>query len=244
MPSALITGSNRGLGLALVRTALADGWRVYATARRPAEATDLRDLAGEDRLTILPMDLMDFASIDRLAGHLDGAPIDVLLSNGAITGTKNTAFGETDYDDWADLSRANAMAPMRLAEALVENVAASQHKIMFFVSSRVGPNPNFGFVNYRATKSALSQVALQIALALKERCIVSSCGHPGWVATKAAAAGSGALTPDESAQMLWRIIPNLTIADTGKFFDPDGSALPIVTQQHDAKPYGMTRPVG
>ena len=93
MPNVLITGSNRGLGLALVRTALADGWRVYATARQPEQASNLRALTGEDRLSILPLDLMDFASIDRLADRLAGVPIDVLLSNGAITGTKNNAFG-------------------------------------------------------------------------------------------------------------------------------------------------------
>ena len=243
MPNVLITGSNRGLGLALVRTALAYGWRVYATARQPEQASNLRALAGEDRLSILPLDLMDFASIDRLADRLAGVPIDVLLSNGAITGTKNNAFGETDYDVWADLNRANTMAPMRLAEALVENVAASDRKIMFFISSRIGPKPNFGYVDYRAAKSALSQVALQVALALKGRGIVSSCAHPGWVATKVATPPPGALSPDESARMLWRFIPTLTLADSCKFFDPDGTTLPIVTQQHEIKPYGMTQPI-
>ncbi len=243
MPNVMITGSNRGLGLALVRTALADGWRVYATARQPEQASNLRALAGEDRLSILPLDLMDFASIDRLADRLAGVPIDVLLSNGAITGTKNNSFGETDYDIWADLNRANTMAPMRLAETLVENVAASDRKIMFFISSRIGPKPNFGYVDYRAAKSALSQVALQVALALKGRGIVSSCAHPGWVATKVATPPPGALSPDESARMLWRFIPTLTLADSGKFFDPDGTTLPIVTQQHEIKPYGMTQPI-
>jgi NAD(P)-dependent dehydrogenase (short-subunit alcohol dehydrogenase family) len=243
MPNALITGSNRGLGLALVRAALAEGWRVYATARQPEQATQLRALAGEDRLSVLPMDLMDFASIDRLSERLDGTPIDVLLSNGAITGTKNMAFGETDYGVWADLKRANTMAPMRLAEVLVENVAASERKIMFFISSRIGPKPTFGYVDYRAAKSALSQVTLQIALALKDRGIVSSCAHPGWVATKVTPPPPGALSPEESARMLWRFVPNLTLADSGKFFDPDGTTLPIVTQQLAQKPYGMTVPL-
>jgi len=240
VPNALITGTNRGLGLALVKAALADGWHVFATARRPDEAQDLRACANEDRLTILPLDLSDFASIAALKETLGETPIDVLLSNAAITGTGDAAFGETDYDLWSSLVKANAMAPMKLAETFADNVAASARKTMFFISSRVGPRPTFGFVAYRSAKSALSQVVLQIALALKDRGIVASCAHPGWVAGKAVK--GGAMTPDESAAMLWPLISNLTLDDTGKFFDPDGTTLPIVTQQHDAKPYGMTQP--
>lgn len=81
--------------------------------------------------------------MDRLAQNLNSTPIDALLSNEAITGTKNTAFGEPDYAVWGDLMRANAMAPMKLAKALVEHVAASERETMFFISSRTGPNPSF-----------------------------------------------------------------------------------------------------
>jgi NAD(P)-dependent dehydrogenase (short-subunit alcohol dehydrogenase family) len=242
MPNVLITGSNRGLGLAFVRTALAEGWQVLATVRPTADVTALRALADEDRLSIHTMDLMDFDTIDRLAETLKGTPIDVLLSNGAITGIKNTAFGETDYAVWADSMRGNAMAPMKLAEAMADHVAASALKTMFFISSRIGAKPNFGYVSYRSAKSALSQVVLQVALGLKDRGVIASCAHPGWVATNPAT-GAGALSPDESAQMLWQIITTLTLEDSGKFFDPDGTTLPIVTQQHEAKPYGMTQPI-
>ena len=184
MPTALITGSNRGFGLALARTALAQGWRVLAMVRPTADTAALRGLGDADRLSIHTMDLMDFETIDQLAKTLDGTPIDVLLSNSAITGTPDTAFGATDYDVWADLNRANVMAPMKLAEVLADHVAASARKTMIFISSRIGPKPNFGYVNYRATKSALSQVVLQIALALRDRGVIASCAHPGWVATK------------------------------------------------------------
>ena len=97
MPNTLITGSNRVLGLALVRTALADGWKVLATVGPTEDVTTLCALAGDNQLSLHTMDLIGFDSIDRLAQNLDGTPIDTLPSNGAITDAKNTAFGETDY---------------------------------------------------------------------------------------------------------------------------------------------------
>ena len=73
---------------------------------------------------------------------------------------------------------------MRLAEALIENVVVSERKIMFFVSSRMGHSPKPGTIGYRATKSALNQVVLQIALAAQSRGIIAACAHPGYVATR------------------------------------------------------------
>lgn len=237
----MITGANRGLGLALTKKALDLGHAVIATAREPAAAGDLRALAGPGRLTLLPLDLADFAAIDALAGQLAGTPIDVLLGNGAITWAADPPFGATDYDAWLEHFRVNAMAPMRLAERFADHVAASARKTMFFIASRVGPTPRFGHVASRSSKSAQTQVVYQCALALRPRGITVACAHPGWVATRATG-HTGALTADQSAALLWAIIGRLTLADTGTFFEPDGSTLPIVTQQTAAKPYGMTQP--
>ena len=82
---------------------------------------------------------------------------------------------------------------------------------------------------------------LQIELGLRHRGVIKSCALPGWVATKAAS-GPGALSPDESARMLWQIISRLTIDDTAKFFEADVTTLTIVTPQRNAEPCGMTSP--
>lgn len=243
MSTVMVTGANRGLGLGLTKKALALGHRVLATARDPDNAPDLQALAAASpgKLTLHRLDLGDFAAIDRFAAELAGTPIDVLLSNGAITWAKVNPFGQTDYESWADHFRVNTMAPMRLAERFAGHVAASARKTMFFIASRVGPTPAFGYVESRSSKSAQTQVVYQCALALKPRGIICACAHPGWVATRATG-NTGALTADESAALLWGVIDGLTIADTGKFFEPDGSTLPIVTQQTAAKSYGMTQP--
>lgn len=243
MSTVVITGANRGLGLGLTRKALALGHRVLATARDPDKAADLQALAGSSagKLSLHRLDLGDFAAIDSFAASLAGTPIDVLLSNGAVTWAGNRPFGATEYESWTEHFRVNAMAPMRLAERFADLVAASSRKTMFFIASRVGPTPAFGHVESRSSKSAQTQVVYQCALALRPRGIICACAHPGWVATRATG-NTGALTADESAGLLWGVIDRLTLADTGTFFEPDGSTLPIVTQQTAAKPYGMTQP--
>jgi NAD(P)-dependent dehydrogenase (short-subunit alcohol dehydrogenase family) len=125
---------------------------------------------------------------------------------------------------------------MRMAEAFVEHVASSRRRVIFAIGSRVGPQPTFGYVGYRATKSALNQVIFQLSLALAPRGIACAVAHPGYVATRATG-HRGAMTPAQSADALFRIVDRLDLAHTGCFFDPDGSTLPIVTQQRSAKPY-------
>ena len=94
----------------------------------------------------------------------------------------------------------------------------------------------FRSVGYRASKSALNQVMFQLALVLRARGISCAAAHPGYVATRATGY-AGAMTPAQSADALFAIVDRLDLSQTGQFFDPDGSVLPLVTQQLAAKPY-------
>jgi NAD(P)-dependent dehydrogenase (short-subunit alcohol dehydrogenase family) len=244
MPTVLITGASRGVGAALAGRFATAGWQVLATCRDPADAAEL-DAArsGRDgaRIEKLPLDVGDFAAIEALARKLTNRAIDVLLMNAAATGGTAGEFGHTDYAAWDRYHRINTQAPMRLAECFAPHVAASRRKIMFAISSRVGAKPAYGFVGYRASKSALNQVVFQLSLALAARGITCACAHPGWVQTRATG-NTGALTAAQSAGMLFRVIDHLKPADTGCFFDPDGSRLPIVTQQLEARSYAKANP--
>lgn len=241
MPTALVTGANRGLGLAFVEALVKRGWLVFATAREQQTAEDLAALVPRERL--LPLDLGDANSIAALKANVRDVPLDLMLNNGALTVTPPDEFGACDFDFWERAFRINTIGPMRLAESLVENVAASDKKIMFFISSRMGATPKPGTIGYRATKSALNQVVLQIALATRGRGIIAACAHPGYVATRPTGY-QGALTPAESATALLTIIERLTPADSGSFFDPDGSTLPIVTQQRNPNAFGAKSVTG
>ena len=82
MPSTLITGANRGLGLEFARQYVADGWQVYATCRDPDAASQLRRLADASgrKLRILPLDVTYLATVKAAAKELEGRAIDLLLN--------------------------------------------------------------------------------------------------------------------------------------------------------------------
>jgi NAD(P)-dependent dehydrogenase (short-subunit alcohol dehydrogenase family) len=235
MPTVLVTGANRGLGLAFADVFLAAGWEVIGTARDPARAADLAARGG--RLSVEPLELGDFAGIAALGARLQGKPIDLLLGNAAKTDNPQSTVGDTDYAAWMEAFRVNCMAQMKLAETFVENVAASAQKKMFFISSRVGAHPPPGMILFRSAKSALNQVVFQLALLLKDRGIAVACAHPGFVQTPSTA-NMGVFTAKESATYLKAIIDRLTVETAGQFFEPDGSTLPIVTRQTNPAAFG------
>jgi NAD(P)-dependent dehydrogenase (short-subunit alcohol dehydrogenase family) len=132
MPSTLITGANRGLGLEFARQYLADGWQVYAACRDPNSAPELRRLAeaSGNKLRIPALDVTDPASIKAVAPELDGQAIDLLLNNAGVGGVRGQTIGNIDYEAWAKVLDANTMGPMRVSEAFVDHVARSKRKLI------------------------------------------------------------------------------------------------------------------
>jgi NAD(P)-dependent dehydrogenase (short-subunit alcohol dehydrogenase family) len=230
MPSILITGANRGLGLEFATQYAAQGWRIYATCRNPAAAVELSKLAAgqPELITVLPMDVADVGSVTAAARLLEGRPIDILLNNAGVTSrTGNTASG-MDYASWARLLDVNCMGPMRVTSAFVENVARSASKLVLAISSRMGSiadNQSGGSIAYRSSKAAMNMVMHSLAVELGPRGISCVMLSPGWVSTAMGGAGAS-LTPPESVAALRKLIENLGPPQSGKFFHHDGSELP------------------
>jgi len=226
MPTVLITGANRGIGLEFTRQYAADGWRVIATCRDPARARDLRGLEGT--VDVLALDVTDHAQVQGLAKKLKRDPIDVLLNSAGIYGPRPVPFGGVDYGAWAEVFRVNAMAPLKVCECFVDHVAHSDQKLMVAVTSRmgsIGGNDSGGSYIYRSSKAALNQVMKTLSVDLRPRGISVVVLHPGWVRTDMGGPSAAIDTP-ESVTGMRAVIAGLGPADNGCFYNYDGAEIP------------------
>lgn len=166
MPTALITGTGRGLGKELARQYADEGWRVIGTERR--------DLEMKNR-----------SQIRELAARLKGEPIDLLFCNAGIYGPQGMALGKLDYEAWEEVLRVNLLGPAALIEALVDNVAASERRLIAVMSSRLGSIAEASGTSfpYATSKAALNALAKGLAVTLAERGIIVVALSPGWVRT-------------------------------------------------------------
>jgi NAD(P)-dependent dehydrogenase (short-subunit alcohol dehydrogenase family) len=222
MPTILITGAGRGLGLELARRFVELGWETLGTVR------DLAKGAGMPRgsQTFL-CDVTDRASLQRLARDLKGKPIDVLFCNAGMFGTRQQGLGNVDYELWAQVMRVNVFAPMATVEALADNVAASARRQIVMMSSRmgsIGENAAGGEVVYRSSKAALNAVTRSLSIDLSARGITAIAVHPGWVQTDMGGP-KATLTPAQSVAGLAQVVLGLSPDKTGRFFNYDGTEI-------------------
>ncbi|CAD5272238.1 conserved hypothetical protein [Bosea sp. 62] len=184
MATIVITGCDTGLGVEFARQYAAEGHKVFATCLSPETAHETRAIVGD--VEVKKLDMTDHAGIAAFAASLGGRPVDILLNNAGI-GRPHPPFGETDYANWRRILETNLIGPMKLVETLVENVAASELKMMAFVSSRMGSialNQSGGSYAYRSSKAGLNMVVKGLAVDLAPRHISVIALHPGWAATE------------------------------------------------------------
>jgi NAD(P)-dependent dehydrogenase (short-subunit alcohol dehydrogenase family) len=222
MPTVLITGCDTGLGVEFARQYAAAGWRVIATCLDPDGARETRAIAGD--IAVLRLDVTDHDAIEALGAELSGTPIDLLVSNAGI-GRPHPPFGQTDYALWRRMLEVNLIGPQKLAETLVEHVAASEMKVMAFVSSRmgsIGSNLTGGSYGYRSSKAGLNAVVRSLAVDLAPRGICCLALHPGWAKTEP---GARVEVADSIAGMRG-VIHRASRHHTGSFVTYDDQPLP------------------
>jgi NAD(P)-dependent dehydrogenase (short-subunit alcohol dehydrogenase family) len=230
MKTVLITGANRGIGLEHARRYAERGARVFATARIPEDADALAALAKRHggQVEVLRYDASEADAAAGLRNRIGTEPLDLMFANAGAMGTRRQSFGDVDADAALALIRVNALAPLNLAEALADNVAASARKIMAFQTSLMGSiadNGSGGAYAYRLSKAALNMVGKGVANDLRGRGVIAVLMHPGWVRTRMGGQG-GKVSVEECVEGQQRILEALTPEQSGRFFNYDGHELP------------------
>jgi NAD(P)-dependent dehydrogenase (short-subunit alcohol dehydrogenase family) len=224
MSSVLITGANRGLGLEFAKQYADSGYRVFATAREPARASELSALAARcSNLSVHALEVTDGASVQTLSRELQSEAIDILINNAGVMGPKRQKLGQIDYDGMLETFQINTIGPLRVAESFVEQVARSQHKLMVAITSGMGSisDSSGGSYAYRASKAALNMSFHSLALDLKARGIIAFVINPGWVQTDMGGS-SAPLSASASIAAMRKVFDGMTLEKSGSFMNYSG----------------------
>ena len=216
MPSVLITGANRGLGLEFVRQYKHAGWDVVATARETSPELDALDVRVE------AIEMGDLDAVAALGSRIDR--LDLLIANAGTYGPRDIRDAEAGRG-WEQTFVVNTIAPFLLAQSLIPAVEAARGKLIA-ISTRMGSiedNNSGGYIAYRSSKAALN--AAWKSLAIDNPGLVCAVLHPGWVQTRMGGR-SAPLSPEESVAGLRKVIEDLGPEQSGGFFDYAGATVP------------------
>ena len=189
------------------------------------------------------MELLDEKSIEDFSLEIKDIPIDIFINNAGVTFgysrnaklsntgislNKLNAFGHIQTKNWLPIFKANCIAPLLLAQLLYKNIMLGKEKKMVFISSKPASiTENIGGSMYmsRSSRSALNQVIKSLSIDLLGEGISVASISPGWVKTDSG--GLNALIDvNTSVTGIRNVIENLTIKNSGKFWDYNGEFIP------------------
>lgn len=222
MPTALVIGASRGIGLEFVRQYAAEGWRVVATHRRPAAAAALQALGAHP----LALDVRDADAVATFGARLPADPIDLALYVAGIYGPRTTGTEPPTAGDFDAVMHTNVRAPMQLIPQLADRLAAARGKLIA-MSSRMGSTGLMSGTSgwlYRASKAALNNVMRAASLDLGARGVVCIAFHPGWVRTDMGGPGA-TLDPGDAVARMRHVIAAANESHNGKFLNYTGEQL-------------------
>ena len=233
--NAVVTGANRGIGLAIARTLAAKGHTVIGTARTPQHARELKQAVEPTGGRVEQLDTDDDQSIQKLAETLKNTPLHILINNAGVYPTKGGDLTTLNRAETVRCLETNAVGPVRVTAALLPNLkqaATPQHpaKVVQITSTmgslkQADDNKATGSHAYRASKAALNMFNLLLAREIIQHHVVSVAVHPGWVRTDMGGENA-ALDPEESAAGIVNVIEQLTADHAGRYLAHDNTPLP------------------
>jgi len=216
MPTVLITGANRGIGLEFARQYASAGWDVIATARQSSAELDAVGVRVEQ------LDLSDADAVAAFPRKI-GGPLDLFIANAGTNHPMNPD-GPENARDWQIMMMVNAIAPYQLGKALLPKMIDGGK--MIALSSGMGSiaENSGGWLPYRTSKAALNMAWSSLALEAKPRGVPCVLFSPGWVKTRMGGPGAQ-ITAEQSVSDMRALIERLTIGDTGRFLRRNGSGI-------------------
>jgi NAD(P)-dependent dehydrogenase (short-subunit alcohol dehydrogenase family) len=229
LPTVLVTGANRGLGLELARQYAADGWDVIATCRDPSRAVALHSL--QPKIELQPLELANLEAIAGLGKRLAGREIDVFIANAGVMSAPYMTPEAVDEAAWLADFRINVIATLACAAAFLGPVARSRQRKMLAMSSGVASiadNRSGGKYAYRSSKAALNAAWRSFAIDHPE--VIAALLVPGPLRTDMTRYDPQRWPslPDPARNIagLRRVIAGLTPAQSGTFLRYDGAIVP------------------
>ena len=215
----VITGANRGIGLALTKRYQEQGHHVYAVCRHASD--ELKKLG---TTVIDGVDVSNPESLIRLTEALKSIQVDLLINNAGVLASEN--IEQPSPATIEQQFRVNALGPVLVAQTVLSNLREGSKVIM--ITSRMGSmadNGSGGYYGYRMSKAALNAAGVSMARDLKERNIAVLMLHPGYVSTEMVGYG-GDIDANTAAERLQQRISELTLSTTGRFLHSNGEELP------------------
>ena len=220
MGAYLVTGANRGIGLEYCRQLKERGDQVIAVCRSTSDELEKLGVSVET-----DVDITSEEKVANLVQRLDGQSIDVLINNAAIV--ERISLERLDTNSIRRQFEVNALAPLRLTQALLTNLNKGSKIIM--MTSRMGSiedNTSGGSYGYRMSKVALSMAGKSLSVDLKSQGIAVGILHPGLVKTRMTGFTDSGITPKQSVKGLLARIDELNLENTGTFWHSNGEILP------------------
>lgn len=220
MGTYLVTGANRGIGLEYCRQLKDRGDHVIAVCRSASEELKNLDISVET-----DVDITSDESVANLVTRLDHQSIDVLINNAGIL--ERVSLDYLDFDSIRKQFEVNAIGPLRLTHALLNNLKSGSKIIL--MTSRMGSiddNTSGGSYGYRMSKVALSMAGKSLSVDLKSRGIAVGILHPGLVKTRMTGFTNSGITPEQAVKGLLARIDELNLENTGTFWHSNGEILP------------------
>ena len=221
MPTTLILGASRGIGLELARQSVAARQRVIATARSDAGLAALRELGVAQALKL---DVVDAASTSTLAQQLASEKIDIAWYVAGVMCSRADAHHPPSQTEFDRMMHTNVLGAMQLIPQVAPLVEAARGRLGFISSDmgRIGGAAGSNAWLYRVSKAALNMAVAAARHSYPQALFVLF--HPGWVRTDMGGAQAPVRVADSVARL--RVtLASATAVDNGAFFNHDGSRL-------------------